>query len=451
MYSINSFVLYKLIFISAILKETICDKKNVFSLLKQYNTMNQTFDIIPSSENPNNVTEVVTTLDFILKLQFILDEERIIPYLREEIYQNYEKHNITTNDLVDLWKLRDSDVKDLLRILDIPEILLNLGTFRQILGVANLTLNEYYTEIRKNITNQNLMEILQILDIDRSNFSAAIAFGTEDQLFDVLDKGDYTWDKFGKIDNQTGFDIPRVTKNLILDQLMGRNISNVAIDVQKLPLVNKNLYERIWYKMNISTYDIYKIPSIKRIVDNIHEEITENVTFGIAVSEHEIIMHKRILHSLEKVMGIITIYGESRRSIYDNLTLVEGSLRNTASLWSNHSISDKIEIMDKITNLTSLNCTYIDNDMNERNVTLINVSQQNITVTIDDAVVFNIGNPLICNGKLIGLAAENVTDESVILFDAFFKPVEESNSNSGKLYPPTLLIMSIMLIFKTQF
>lgn len=440
-------ICYKVILICAIFKGIHGNTNNVISLVKQYAVINETVV-------SNNVTQLRENLDFIHKIQFILKEEKIIPYVKEEVYQNYEKHNITTEDLIELWKLRDYNLKELTKLMDIPEVFLDLTSFRLILGAANLTFNQYYETIRKNISNNQLKEILDILNLNQAKFASNIAFGTENEIYEVLNEGVYTWDKFEEINNKTGIDIATVSRNLILDQFSMKNVQSVLADMQKLPLINKNIYDKAWNEMVNSTQDIFKVVNIRKIVDNIHENLTANVILGVAINEHEIILHKKTLNNLEKLFDIIQVYSESvlTHQILDNSTLmIMGTLRNTSSLYCNTSLIDKIDIMDSIENETIWNCTYIDKDIIERNVTVMNITMYNVEVTVDDGVIFNLGNPLICDEKLVGLAVIDRTSENIITFDTFFKMADQPNSSSRKRqsqFLGMLLILAAYNLFK---
>ncbi|XP_045483641.1 uncharacterized protein LOC123688930 [Harmonia axyridis] len=431
----------KLILICAFIRDIQGESRNVMSLVKQYNTTIQ--DDINLSDDGNNKTEIHTNFDFILKIQFILDANKIIPYLRDEVYENHEQYNITVQDFVDLWNLTDYTMRDLMELAEISNIQFNSNSLRQLLDVADLTFSDYYTEIKKNINNTQLMDMLQILNIDVAKFSAAITFGSESNIYDALKPGIYTWDRFEEVYNRTGLDLPTLSKNLILNRIVTRNIKNL---IQKIPIFDKIMFRKVWDKMNITTYDIYRVVNLRRIVDHIHETLQKNIILGVAISDHEVIMHERKLDNFMEFLNISGIYGESSTShnIYDNMTLITTQMRNVVGLWSNDSISVKTEIMDRVSNDSISSCFYINNDMTENNVTVANITQDNVSVIVDKDTQFNLGNPLVCDGKLLGLA-RNVTADNAFIFDTFFKSATDLSNSSRRLGMNFFTVLCILL------
>ncbi|KAL3288152.1 hypothetical protein HHI36_002600 [Cryptolaemus montrouzieri] len=439
------------------------DISNIFSVVKQYerNSSEVTLNEDASTEVSN--ISIYNNHSYILKIHFTLNENTIVPYLGDLIFKNHDMLDITTEDLIDVSKLEEygfDESLQLLNKLNVSSDVISVDNFKRLLEISNMTFNDFYEKL-KNVINLPMQDALQILKINLSDFSNALAFGNQDAVFEALREGEYTREKFEEAAQKVGTDLPTFyinVKKIILNQMKTNNISHFVEELKDFPNLDKKFYDNVVMVLNLSTADVYRVVNLRKILDNIHNRLNENITLGVVTDIHEITMHKKIYNILEPVKAIVNIYAESilnPSQIYDNLILTKKQAENAVILWSNETIEQTIHLGTVDKNIA--NCSYFTIDNNQlvdNPVTIVNMSTCCVIVATEKDTIFNLGNPLICDEKLIGLASTSNKDKNLLAFDTLYHKLEE-NPNSGAenikqfftVYPHLMMLLLVILLY----
>ncbi|XP_057669922.1 uncharacterized protein LOC130902107 [Diorhabda carinulata] len=398
----------------------------------------------------NQVTEniIVSTLpeetfEYIIKLVFGLENEKVPSYLVNWIYEN--SNDVTPNDIISLYSINNWNLSTTTRVLEElgynPHHFFSVDGLENILMELKLDFKNFYDTIffrKLGVSGIQLRNFLKNLDINTNDFSNAMTYGEGDPL-EIFKKGNFSEENFqnGLQDmDKSKEELFEACKEEILLSVSTKTTNEIITVLNKYGF-NKEKALKLWNFTNINIEDVNNIVVFSDLLDEFKFNL-DNITYlGIFINK-SIAINQIVLENIKNNMRLCKLFAQK---LSDYNATVE--IMNMPKSYNQQIVTLPVVNRDNFTTnpaeisatITDLhNCTFItvENDAPiYQKVQNIVINDLNLQVNLDLLNISKLvlGSPLICDNKVYGLA-KNVEDGNVV-FDTFV--VEPSSGSSSTI------------------
>nr|CAI5862176.1 unnamed protein product [Callosobruchus analis] len=396
----------------------------------------------------------VTNYDYIVKFILNMDESKVPYYIVNGIYSNRFEGNITVDDVIDLYRIRQlslDQAKLVLNSLDVrTSTVFSEDTFEMIMKELKLDFITFYTNVfltTFGTTGEPLRRFLEILDIDLTAFTSAIVLGIGDPL-DVVKGGNFTnlepaLKEIGKTPN----DLYKASMNTFADAAIKLPLREFVTILNKNGLTEAKALS-LWNTIGIDIRDIYLNQDFNKLLLETNMDLRKEVV-GVLIGDNRIVTDINVGLFLKQAKQISRIQATTLNNTVElkDIKPAHSSFESMAVLdfQSEHNTSHiSYGMLDK----TVENCTFI----TLRNDTLVS----EIVIPVDKKTHIEIesktasdyvipGSPLVCDHKVYGLARESGHSSGVIVLDNFREITSNANILSSCLVLSFVGIISMIL------
>lgn len=415
----------------------------------------------------NQVTENITAspspllpeenFEYIIKLVFGLENEKVPEYLVNWIYEN--SNDVTPSDIIALYSIGNVNLSTTTRILE--ELGYNPYNFFGVVGLENILMDlkldfkNFYNTIffnTLNVTGIELRNFLQKLDINTNDFSNAMTYGEGNPL-EIFKKGNFSEGNVqnGLQDiNKTKEELFEACKEEILLSVATKTTTEMITILNKYNFDNKKALQ-LWNFTKINIEDVNNITVFSNLLVDLKFSL-DNITYlGIFINK-SIAINEIVLDNIENHLRLCKLFAQK---LTKNNATVE--IINTPTLYNKQIIILPTVNSNNFTNPAEISTTTTD----LYNCTFVTVENGTFTYQQVQKVVINdlrlqisseflniseliLGSPLICDNKVYGLAKD--IDEGNVIFDTFV--VEKGQSSGGSSFTfSTVLCLLYTIIY----
>nr|CAH7746647.1 unnamed protein product [Callosobruchus chinensis] len=396
----------------------------------------------------------VTNYDYIVKFILNMDESKVPYYIVNGIYSNRFEGNITVDDVIDLYRIRQLSLDQanlVLNSLDATtSTVFSEVAFEIILKELRLDFTTYYTNVfltSFGTTGEPLRRFLETLDIDLAAFTSAIVLGMGDPL-DVVKRGNFTnlepaLKEIGKTPN----DLYKASVNTFADAAVKLQLPEFVEILKKHGLTEAKALS-LWNTIGIDVRDIYLNQDFNKLLLETNMDLRKEVV-GVLIGDNRIVTDINVGLFLKQAKQISRIQATT---LNDTLELKDikpaySSFESLAMLdfQSEHNTT---HISYGMLNKTVENCTFItlknDTLVSEEVVPIDKKTHIEIESKITSDYVIP-GSPLVCDHKVYGLARENGRSSGIVVLDNFKEVTSNANILSSCLVLAFISIISMIL------
>lgn len=410
------------------------------------------------AEEDLNDTVLVPPEEYVVSLQFYLREDKIPGIVNYMLNNSLLERNIDVRDIIQLTGLANYNLDDAINLckkFDIPESkAFSVSSLELVLNSLSIKFSDFYQtittklQLKQSVANQAIAD----LTIPPIDFLSAILY-YDSYVYDVLRAGNYDNEHVTKAlerINKSKEELFQAFKNVILEQTLGLN-STYFMQALKNNGLNRNSALKLWTALGITTEDVYRVEKFRNILNDIVEDLNQNLTIGVVVGQAKVAIHQALYDRLTRHVDANTIKILTDKSaevmVSHNARRLGPNVLELDLISSNgkHSYVEITE--DYELDFQCIYITIVDGEIITEEMDL----ETRVLARKTNSTVFNVGSPLVCGGRLYGLAKSE--NEEVLVFDTFYtkEDMPLGGSTSGASSQNELLFFTIFLIFQTVF
>lgn len=362
--------------------------------------------------------------DSVLQLLFTLDEEKSVSYLRDLTYNL--PNNFTLQDLIDLFNIETLDLNSTISMLDsfnLTEHIFTVDALQKMLNISNVSFNQFYDFIKRDVTGEDLNKVLMKLNLLDSYFLIALVNNYPD-VFDVLREVNFSRNNFDEAFSLVNSSTDKFYKNVLnfaLEHLSNTTLFNLQDSLNFT--VNKMFFDNVWNYFNVTVRSVYNVEKLNNILKNIVDDLHQNVSLAVLTKSNEITIPKKMFDNFD-FPKMVVFNAESFGNpikLYKNITL-SGVDDKFAYFHVANNMTKPIKVAKELPEKFE-KCFYVtieNENLTKIDVKYVNVTKNYLAVT-NLSNVYNLGNPLFCNETLLGLASYvDKENNSYVGFDYFY-------------------------------
>lgn len=369
-----------------------------------------------------------TSAEFLIHLDFSLNNSTIPSYILNIVYNTASEHNITTSDLLSLFAINSTNITAtqlVLEQLNVTEsAVFSLDGLQYGLTLFNLTFRDFYNDFleQHNLAGTtNLRDALIVLGIDVAQFSMGMQYGSPDP-WEEFSKGNFSLEKWEEACSLLGISVEESWGTAKL--LFIKQIQLIYDDVDEflvlLELHHISLGEAlvIWDQLKVDVDQ----GVFGDLLQSVWSKVANQTILGAVTGVNQAVIHRKVFETFSTDLEVLKVKASPIDSddVYDVLTVNDTTYRDLVVLHLNSSAAKVVEISPNNTQQDLVDCTLV--SVFNHSVVSYSVAQAiysnhsySIGGLVNDTVVS--GSALICNNTLYGLVRG--VEEGVVVVDGF--------------------------------
>lgn len=367
--------------------------------------------------------------DYLVQIAFNLVEEKIPEYLVNIIY---DQSPVTTRDIVTLYRLETIDrttTLDFLWKLNISiETVFSVDSLDKFLTELKIDFKGFYNTViinKLNVTGIPLRDLLTTLNIDTYNFSTGMAYGDPDP-YEEFKKGNYTYETLVSAlekTNKTLDDLFEACRDMFVTQALTLDSKHIVSSLGKYGFGKRKALD-LWRVLGLTMENVYAVSSLKNLLDEFEKKLNNVPNLGVRTAMNGITINKKVYDTWNSDDPIQPyaefVSSKFRLKIIDEVDTELDNIILLRAAVLESQVEHTAYIAKGIATGNIKNCQFITLDRNVivtinvtdavNNASYIQIPKGNITDLV-------LGSPLVCNGRVYGLAREISGDE--IVLDSF--------------------------------
>ncbi|XP_018322891.1 uncharacterized protein LOC108735431 [Agrilus planipennis] len=392
--------------------------------------------------------------------------------------------NLSIYDVISLINLTDytnAEIAEALSTLDLnisnPNDLINSynltwNKFGDFIHYIDTTVSEIYNSFVNILSspNQKMPVILDLVQINRNEFSSIFLFGTEEEKLDLLSNGTYSIEIFNQI-----LEIANLTDAQLLSIVPLQKMARAIVDrkfsyrgildfIRTLEVTSNDL-EKFYLALNVTLDELYSNELYQQSLRQLLRMLNKQQVIGTAISQHQLIT---------SAASVDVFSADFIRFLNGNVgqyfTLQAHLVENDSEIVPLFSDAVVPEILSKEIALYDLkyplalftkvslnyngsewiNCTYLsqlENGSLYQEQLDVQLGTSYLLSKKTNATVYVLGSPVFCDDKIHGLAIEE--DEAMLKFTPMLPdvvepphliPIRDSATKSMPTYITTLIV-----------
>ncbi|CAH1363867.1 unnamed protein product [Tenebrio molitor] len=387
------------------------------------------------------------TGDYLVQLKFSLREERVPSIVNYLLNNSLEMHDIQTADIIKLSKLDRYDLGEIREAFNYYNITLQeaftVDSLENLLSSLDIEFVEFYRNLTAKLdVSTELGKVLDDLSIPVYDFSMAIL--NNDYVYDTLRKGIYDEAHVNQAlatVGKTGSEVYAAARDLVVRKTLELSASDF-MEILKENGWSRHSSLELYKALNVTTRDIYEVEKFRSIFENITDTLNKNLTLGVFTGPKQLAVHEAVYNQSFNHVDGITLKIEAN-GLEVNLKKESNLGERIVEMTTVQAGQDHIEITESYN--TTDSCSYL--TIVDGKVSVERVEVVDFTVEKTDRTQFYLGSPLVCGGRLYGLAREE--DSTGITFDIFYNEdnpqIEVNPPESGADSPYPRLLTTLAL------
>ncbi|XP_066142791.1 uncharacterized protein [Euwallacea fornicatus] len=382
--------------------------------------------------------EITLSQDFLTRLQFSVNESSVPNYIVHVIYGHLSQHNVTTQNILNLYSTSSISLVTAENILDQLNIehsqVFSPKGLNYTLDLLNITFTTFYNTIIDDLNVRTKQDnFLPLLQIDKFNFYSALI--SDGDVWSEFSKGNFTRENIEAAAQVAGVTLENVWTNTtkqLEPSFLNYEVESF-VNLLKSHGVGETEALVIWKAIPISNQQVYSMPIFDGMVKQVLARARSQSVFGSITGESELIIHRNVYDQFRDDWRILTLMATT---VMSKTLLGIDSINVTGyrSFVTLHytPITELtslviIKIAEQNTNL--VNCSFVAPFLDGIVILAVPSATYNkdytysVPLTVDEVTI---GSALVCNDTLYGLAREAV--QGGVLVDAFgdFQPPDNA-------------------------
>ncbi|KAJ8979035.1 hypothetical protein NQ317_005139 [Molorchus minor] len=293
---------------------------------------------LPKEDVTESTTSVYTSespsgpsYDYVVEIGFNLNEENVPEYVVRIIYENSTEKSITTDDVLDLYGLKNIELNEILDYFDKLNIqsnrIFSLDGFDKFLTELRIDFKEFYNRVligRLNITGYPLRDLLVTLEVDINNFSMGMAYGDPDP-YEVFKKGNfskYSVESGLQTGGRTLEDLFLACRDEFLMKAATLETSKIVDSLSKYNFDQSKSLE-LWSQIGLTMENVYKVPSFKRLLNDLSRELNKVPSLGVLTGPNNITINRKLYETWQNKEHFYVDDTELDQILLLNVVLIE--------------------------------------------------------------------------------------------------------------------------------
>lgn len=399
-----------------------------------------------------------TTSEFLIQLDFSINNATIPTYILNIVYSSASEHNITTSDLLDLYSINSTNItatKLVLERLNVSDsAVFSLDGLHYGLTLFNLTFREFYNDfldLHNLAGTTNLRDALTVLGIDVAQFSMGIQYGSPDPWEEFI-KGNFSQDNLEEACSLLGISVEVSWSTVKL--LFSKEIQLIFDDVDEfLGLLDSHSITQaealvIWQQLEV---DVDRVGVFSDLLLSVWRKVGDQTVLGAVTGVNQAVIHRTVFETFSTDLEVLNIKASTidTDDVYDVLTVNDTTYRDLVVLHLNASAAKLVETSTNHTLQDLTDCllvTVLNHTVVSYRVSQATYSNHSYSISglVNDTVVS--GSALICNNTLYGLV-RGIDQEGLVVVDGF--AVYSSQPENGANFIGNKWALACNTIFTT--
>lgn len=421
----------------------------------------------------NNVPDLPK---YLFKLTALIDDSKVPAYLTDLIRNEPSKSNITSDDILTLYGLKNISLEKFVNLLtnlniSASAVLSQVG-FEIFMNELGLDFSTIYRDLSDKLilTSSDKITFLDYLGVDARTLIIEVEFGNSS--YEIFKRGNLSSEAFinaiGVINKTTEQFFEVVLANVV-NGVIQRTPEEI-LGILKRYEKNMNKLSQLWNLVNVAPEVPHQIEDFEKLFMEMASKIDGYSPLGILTDMNQIITNKAVVDLFQaqpvkinaQYVGDNTTWNVSYKqnaSWTDIMVLTVDNLQLLSNVSYAVLASDKIDLQ---------NCVFFSINNGTLIYENVHTTQNNGDTLVFNSTIFKsyvpLGSPLVCDNKVYGLATNIST--GIVTLNSFamkdgsvFKPsttvpgtiasgtpVSANSSNPSAVLRSSLLVLVFGLI-----